>query len=127
MAADRRAPEILAFDTSTVDELVDRLSEAVVERVLEVIRDEGLDHRASEDRTWLDAQEVANRLGVSREWVYEHASELGAARIGKGPRPRLRFPPRLLEVRDEEPTRERASGSTARRGRTAGLIPIRGS
>jgi hypothetical protein len=30
-------------------------------------------------------------LGVDREWVYEHADQLGAVRLGEGPRPRLRF------------------------------------
>jgi DNA modification methylase len=39
----------------------------------------------------LSATEVAKALGVERSWVYEHAIELGAIRIGDGPRPRLRF------------------------------------
>jgi hypothetical protein len=30
-------------------------------------------------------------LGVSRQWVYEHAEELGGQRIGSGKRPRWRF------------------------------------
>jgi DNA modification methylase len=39
----------------------------------------------------LSAAEVSEALGVERSWVYEHAIELGAIRIGDGPRPRLRF------------------------------------
>ena len=39
----------------------------------------------------VSAAEVANELGVGRQWVYEHAAELGAVRLGDGPRGRLRF------------------------------------
>jgi hypothetical protein len=39
----------------------------------------------------VDAATVARELAVSRSFVYEHAAELGAERIGEGQRPRLRF------------------------------------
>jgi len=39
---------------------------------------------------FVDAATLARLLGVEREWVYEHAEELGAVRLG-GPRGRLRF------------------------------------
>ncbi len=39
----------------------------------------------------VDAAELARRLGIERSWVYAHASELGALRLGRGPRARLRF------------------------------------
>ena len=41
----------------------------------------------------IDASAVAQRYSVSRDWVYEHATELGAQRLGNGKRPRLRFDP----------------------------------
>ena len=41
----------------------------------------------------ITAEEVAYRWGVGRRWVYDHADELGAHRLGGGPRPRLRFDP----------------------------------
>ncbi|HWH92906.1 MAG TPA: hypothetical protein VNT03_03515 [Baekduia sp.] len=41
----------------------------------------------------VDAAAVAAMLGVTRGWVYEHATELGAVRLGAGTRPRLRFDP----------------------------------
>jgi hypothetical protein len=41
----------------------------------------------------VDAAELARLLGVSRQWVYEHANELGAVTLGTGARPRLRFDP----------------------------------
>jgi hypothetical protein len=34
---------------------------------------------------------VARYLGVDPAWVYAHADELGARRLGSGARPRLRF------------------------------------
>jgi len=39
----------------------------------------------------VDAATLAATLGVSRDFVYEHADELGALRLGNGPRARLRF------------------------------------
>jgi hypothetical protein len=38
----------------------------------------------------VDATELASRLGVDRGWVYSHAKELHAVRLG-GPRGRMRF------------------------------------
>lgn len=43
------------------------------------------------DVVLVDASTVAARLGVARSYVYEHADELGAIRLGSGPRARLRF------------------------------------
>jgi hypothetical protein len=40
----------------------------------------------------LDAATLAERLGVSREFVYDHAKELGGEQLGNGPRGRWRFP-----------------------------------
>ncbi|MGA2453638.1 MAG: hypothetical protein ABSG93_08985 [Solirubrobacteraceae bacterium] len=41
----------------------------------------------------IDAQEVARLTGRTREWVYDHQGELGAIRLGPGPKPRLGFDP----------------------------------
>jgi hypothetical protein len=43
------------------------------------------------DSGWVDAAAVARHLGVDRSYVYEHSTELGAVRLGDGPRARLRF------------------------------------
>jgi hypothetical protein len=45
----------------------------------------------------LTVAELAEWLAVERSYVYEHAAELGALRLGTGPRARLRFD--LEEVR----------------------------
>jgi hypothetical protein len=39
---------------------------------------------------YVDAAQFAQALGVERAWVYAHAAQLGALRLG-GPRGRLRF------------------------------------
>jgi hypothetical protein len=41
----------------------------------------------------LNAAQLAHHLGVTRAWVYEHAAQLAAIRLGDGPRARLRFDP----------------------------------
>jgi hypothetical protein len=39
----------------------------------------------------VDACELAEDLGVSIDYVYAHATELGAMRLGSGPKARIRF------------------------------------
>jgi hypothetical protein len=39
----------------------------------------------------LTVSQLANHLHLNRAWVYEHADELGAIRIGSGPKARIRF------------------------------------
>jgi hypothetical protein len=39
----------------------------------------------------IDARELAEELGVARDWVYANAERLGGVRLGNGPRARLRF------------------------------------
>ena len=60
----------------------------------------------------LTATEVALAFNVTRGWVYAHADELGAIRLGDGPRPRLRFDPAIVTGRLQ-----------ARRGRIAAPRP----
>ena len=118
------APEPFQLDPTVIDEIADRLSDAIVARVLEAFRAERIILQAPSAMTWLDANEVARRLGVSRDWVYEHASELGASRIGSGTRPRLRFPPQVLDSRAGRTGAPKAAGEPAKRSKPTGLIPI---
>lgn len=39
----------------------------------------------------VDAVTLAGALGVDRSYIYAHADELGAVRLGDGPKSRLRF------------------------------------
>jgi predicted DNA-binding transcriptional regulator AlpA len=109
--------------------------EAIAERVVELLRVDGA------GAGLIDAAEVARRLGISRATVYEKAEELGAVRIGRGSRARLRFDPNEIAQRLERfaaskrspvvgkrATRPRTVGRRRRRSSAdrAGLLPIRG-
>jgi hypothetical protein len=65
--------------------LTDEEIDAIAHRVAELIH-----NPAAGTVRFVDAQRVAEVLGVDREWVYAHARALGAVRLG-GPRGRLRF------------------------------------
>jgi hypothetical protein len=110
------------LDPAAFQEIADRLSNAVAARIVEVLNEQGFSSQPARQTEWLDALEVARRLGVSREWVYEHAEELGATRLGSGRRPRLRFPERSLgrPPAESAPVPQPAPVPA----RTAGLIPI---
>ena len=45
------------------------------------------------------ARRVATHYGVGVQFIYAHADELGAIRLGAGPRPRLRFDPAVVRER----------------------------
>ena len=52
---------------------------------------ERLEARRVEREGWVSADVVARHLGTDRDYVYEHAAELGGVRLGEGPKARLRF------------------------------------
>ena len=45
----------------------------------------------------LIVEEVAEVLGVTASWVYEHSADLGVYRLGSGPKARLRFDPAKVD------------------------------
>ena len=61
--------------------------EAVATRVADLLR------TGQASAELVDATEIARRFGVSRDFVYDHADDLGAVRLGDGPKARLRFDP----------------------------------
>lgn len=60
--------------------------EQIARRVAELLKEGGV----AGSRRFVDAATLAAELGVERDWVYAHAKELGALRLG-GPNGRLRF------------------------------------
>lgn len=70
--------------------------EAVAQRVAELIAASSEPDTRPERIT---AEEVSRWWGISRRWVYDHAEELGARRMGSGRRPRLRFDPEEVAER----------------------------
>lgn len=106
--------------------------EAIARRVVEILEQRGL-----QSRELVDAAELARRFGIERSWVYSHAIELGAVKLGSGPKPRLRFDPqiaaRMLRKAGEETTADpparsgkRAYRPSANGGSGVRLLPIRG-
>lgn len=107
-------------------------TEAIAQRVVELLERQGLQRREL-----VDAAELARRFGIERSWVYSHAIELGAAKLGGGAKPRLRFDPevaaRVLRRVGEGPAADPPARSGERAGQPRGvrdsevpLLPIRG-
>ena len=109
--------------------------EAVARRVAEILDDA---HPAAGTRL-LTAADVASMLNISRDAVYALADELGAHRVGNGPRARLRFDKaRIMEAiscsegkgstpaRTPAKARNRSKAPRERMGTKPELLPIRG-
>jgi hypothetical protein len=95
----------------------DALVEAVATRVVELLRPVLTDRPST---SLVDAQTLAGVLGVTAEWVYDHAVELGVIRLGDGDRPRLRF-----EVSTAlEALRARSAGSRSQESSPPATTPI---
>jgi len=114
----------IKLDPQTVEEIARRVV-ALLER------------RGLGKRELVDAAELARRFGIERSWVYTHAIELGAVKLGNGAKPRLRFDPevaaRVLRRVDGKPVADPPARSGKRAGqpprRAASdvrLLPIRG-
>jgi len=105
--------------------------EAIARRVVELLEKRGLQRREL-----VDAAELARRLGIERSWVYSHAIELGAVKLGTGAKPRLRFDPEIAARVLQKVDGKQAADPPARSGKRAGqpqgsesrveLLPIRG-
>jgi hypothetical protein len=115
-------------------ELTPQVIEQIAQRAAELIK--GGEPSRRQGRL-LAASELARRLGVSREWVYAHATELGAITIGDGPKPRLRFDPQVAEAavaarrRRPDPAPPKASQAHSPRRRAPApdsgpLLPVYG-
>jgi hypothetical protein len=106
--------------------------EAIARRVVE-----SLERRGLQGRELVDAAELARRFGIDRSWVYSHAIELGAVKLGCGPKPRLRFDPQIAARVLRRVGDGSAADPPARSGKRAGqpsgsggsgvrLLPIHG-
>jgi hypothetical protein len=82
-----RHGRLLAFDVEELEAVAEHLAGLVAQAM-----PTGL----------VDAKDLAEQLGVDRDWVYANAERLGAMRLGPGPRARLRF--------DVEQAREALAG-----------------
>ena len=64
---------------------VEAIAEATAVRLAEIVS------AAPGTFALVDARRLARDLGVSLDYVYAHATELGAMRLGSGPKARIRF------------------------------------
>lgn len=103
-------------------QLADLVADRLAGRLLPVLADRapGL----------VDAAALAELLGVTRDYVYAHADDLGAVRVGSGSRPRLRFDPEraraALRPAKVEPVRETPRARKPRAAASVPLLPIGG-
>lgn len=78
-------------------QLVDAIARRVVELLESARGDADVAGPGTDDRgACLTVSQVAARYCMSRSWVYAHQRELGAIRLGRGPRARLRFDPKVV-------------------------------
>jgi hypothetical protein len=107
------------------------LVEAVARRVVALLREEGL--VPSEAPRLLTVAQVAREFGLSPDWVYGHARQLGAIRLGSGPKARLRFDRHTIGAQIARlasnghgalPARQRNRGQGNRKRDGAELLPI---
>jgi hypothetical protein len=74
-------------------EIAPEMIERIAGRVVALLREEQLLPPGTGQTTpeLLTVSQLAKHLGLHRTWVYEHAQDLGAIRLGDGPKARLRF------------------------------------
>ena len=72
-------------DRTLTNSDVEAIADALARKVAEIV-----DARSTTFGL-VDARELAEELGVSIDYVYAHAAELGAMRLGSGPKARIRF------------------------------------
>src|SRR3954462_5179891 len=99
-----------AIDGQTLEALAQRVADLAAARV-------------AAGPPLVDADTLARHLGVERSYVYEHAVELGAVRLGDGPKARLRLNVAEIERRltcvrsrgSEEAANRKTTGYRSRR------------
>jgi hypothetical protein len=113
-AGNQARPAELRLAAESIEALATRLAELLGEP-----RQQELG--AAGEKKMISAAKVSELWGVSRRWVYDHAEELGALRLGSGPRPRLRFDPEEVAERLGVPRRSLGSGDRRRLPSIAGF------
>jgi hypothetical protein len=116
-------------------ELTPQAIEQIAQRVAQLLHERNHADPRSVPARLLDATQLARHLGVTRTWVYEHAQQLGAIRLGTGTKARLRFDldtaTTAIKSLHEQLSTNADNGETPRRGRprrrqqaTIPLLPI---
>jgi hypothetical protein len=77
------AADVAMVERILTDGDVEAIAEATAARLAEIV--------SAGTFALVDARQLARDLGVSLDYVYAHATELGAMRLGSGPKARIRF------------------------------------
>lgn len=105
---------------------------AIAEAIADILAERGLVVYAGPGASArvLNAREVSQLLGRSAPWVYAHATELGAIRMGNGPKARIGFDLATIEqwkrdnqIRPAEPRRAPRRRPRRNSSRATNLIP----
>jgi predicted DNA-binding transcriptional regulator AlpA len=111
-------PALVALSPESIDALADALASR-------------FESPEAPPRRLLDARQVAQLLGVSREWVYDHQDELGVQRLATDEttqRPRLRFDAERVESwltrGDRRPAELKPATPRARRRTSSSGAPL---
>lgn len=102
-----RAVDAAVVERVLTDGDVAAIAEATAARLAEIVG------AAPGTFALVDARQLARELGVSLDYVYAHATELGAMRLGSGPKARIRFD--LDRARQALETRAARSNGRRRR------------
>jgi len=111
--------DALADDVQTLS-ITDADLDAIADRVLERLA------RQLSTSSLVDAATLAGILNVSRDTIYQHATELGGQRIGDGPRGRFRFDPKVALERWNYQAPAKTAAPVRPRRTAVPLLPIRG-
>lgn len=98
MSGDRQQAKEERFASNGELRLSPESVEALAHRLAELLAPQ---HPERPRNRLISAEDVSRWWGVGRRWVYDHADELGARRLGAGRRPRLRFDPEVVSERLE--------------------------
>jgi hypothetical protein len=79
------AADVTMVERILTDDDVEAIAETTAARLAEIVS------AAPGTFALVDARRLASDLGVSLDYVYAHATELGAMRLGSGPKARIRF------------------------------------
>jgi hypothetical protein len=79
------AADVAMVERILTDGDVEAIAEATAARLAEIVS------AAPGTFALVDPRQLARDLGVSLDYVYAHATELGAMRLGSGPKARIRF------------------------------------
>jgi hypothetical protein len=79
---------VVTLDSDDIDAIAERAAHRVVQL---------LERQRPGAYELLEPKDLARALNVSLDYVYAHAADLGAMRLGGGPKARLRFDLRTAE------------------------------